>query len=290
MNFRKPAFHHLLIGIALFVAQIGECTAQPNVHLISVADTVSKNIAQDMKHNLAFFRTPFRAGIPAEQLKQYELIGDDFNSDKVLETIRSLTIAPDDAVVFYYCGHGFYDQGTYFTPPADEGKRLNLKDIRNAIRALQPRLSVSIVDCCSVSPTGQRSIPREAPRLGPEEFSPLCTELFLKSSGDIAINSSAPGEYALCGVPGEHDGQFVLGGSLFSHMFASSMSKHQKEEVAWKDLLLEVRSQVDDRFKKLAARNQDGISLSNGQTLRGQKTQTVWANRDDEDWIPFQNP
>jgi len=254
------------------------------LHAVLAVDTVSKNIANDMDYNLNNLSNHLRAGVPQKSLNLVRINGKDFTKTNVLNKIKSLVVNSDDSILFFYSGHGYYEDGvgTLFKPPTDNGANFYLSEIRDSMNSHGARLTVSIVDCCSVAPDGERTKKFALPG-PPQNYSTLCQELFVKTSGDFAINSSAPREYALCGSAPNNKNAYHPG-SLFTNALCDNMSANHKNQLSWKDLTLKVKSDVAKEFIRMKTQ---GVRLSDGRTLDFQETQTVWGNRNGEDWIPF---
>lgn len=251
------------------------------------ADTLSQDIAMDMKANLSFMESALAANAPESQTTIIRLIDEKFSRRVILETIRALEIVDSDSVLFSYCGHGYYigGRGTYFIPPSDEKRKLYLSEILQAIQAKKPRLVASIVDCCSVIPDAKLGFaaPAEEPV---EDFSPLFKSLFFSERGIISVNSSAPGEYALCRSLPERSNGEVLHGSLFTWELYRFMSDQKKHEHSWKDLCLTMRKAVARDFDRLAQGRP--LVLSGGGGTLKQDTQTVWGLKDGKYLLSFE--
>lgn len=256
----------------------------PRLIALIVVDTQSRDIAEDMKTNSFAIGGLIEKNVP-EALREVRVIeGEKFKRSEVLQTIRNLNIGNQDAVVFYYSGHGYYDsaRGSFLMPPADNGARFYLSEIRKALEQASPRLRVCILDCCSVIPNG--SLARFAPYEGrldkPEEPSPLFRSLFFEPSGEVIMNSSKPGEYAVCRTHHSNvDGQRRYStGSLFTSLLVDEWQQ-SGEPTDWPTVHTTMRRRVAEDFERFYP---DGfIPLGSGKRIQ-QATQTVWTFRDGE--------
>jgi len=285
---RAPHIIRVLFTLLPFITFGSNCwsrvaEAQVPVEVLLAADTESKDIADAMQSNVAFLDSALAENIPTNQLRLHDLTGENWSRHKVLTTIARIPVRENQVFLFFYCGHGYYSNGTLFYPPFDNQQPLYLREILSAIREKRPRLLVSIVDCCSVMPPG-RVVARPAPlSLSAKRFSPLFGELLTRTTGEIAINSSAPGEYALAGVLA---GEARVPFSLFTLELLNSLREHQNEKRSWEFIIHDVKSRVATTFSQMRKNNQHGIPLADGRVLP-QAKQTVWAIRNGQAWIPF---
>lgn len=245
---------------------------------ILVGDTVSEEIADDMTANLERLQQLLRNNVPAEQLAVVVLDGRDFSRTRVLRAIRDATVTPDDALLFFYCGHGYYEApgGSFFLPPADNGARFQFSDIRKALEARKPRLRVALLDCCSIIPKGSMARFYQAPaNLEQVPLSPLFRTLFFESAGEIIINSSKPGEYAICRAhfAARENGNTYTQGSLFAGILFDEWERNE-EGRNWEELFETLRTRVDRDFRKFYPGRV--ITLGSGKQVP-QTTQTVWG-------------
>ncbi|MSR59977.1 MAG: caspase family protein [Planctomycetaceae bacterium] len=256
----------------------------PRLIALIVVDTQSREIAEDMQTNRYAIGGLIEKDVP-ETLREIRVIeGEKFKRSEVLQTIRNLNIGKQDAVLFFYSGHGYYDttRGSFLKPPADNGAKFYLSEIRKALNQSSPRLRVCILDCCSVIPNG--SLSRFAPYEGqvkkPEEPSPLFRSLFFEPSGEVIINSSKPGEYAVCrthrsNVEGQRN---YSTGSLFTSLLVDEWQQNG-EPSDWAAVHTTMRRRVAEDFERFYP---DGfIPLGSGKRIQ-QATQTVWTFRDGE--------
>jgi len=256
---------------------------------IIAVDTLSGEIKRDMQTNAKMLETALRRNVPPHRLDIHILKDNGWSRDGASQTIRDLNVSEDDALFFFYSGHGYYQNGSFFTPPADQGNRLYFSDVRNALLGKGARLTVSVLDCCQTHP-GDVNV---APAPGPadvsttDEVSTLFQDLFFASHGEFILNSSSPREYALSKYLWLTNGQVaVTNGSLFTTLLARSWGATIFDETltalptqvdSWQELYRFLRHHTHQRFE--LAREYRLLTLGNGRQIN-QRTQTVRAHHD----------
>ena len=264
--------------------------------MIAVGDTSkradnddSKDIGADMEVNLGSLIVWLESNSPKDSLNLHVLKGKDYARAPLFRAIDSLDVSPRDAVMFFYCGHGYYDKtgqiepgriGTLFRPTADQQRNLWLSEIRERIRTKHAAFFISVVDSCSVQPSRKRVAPAPAAPPPPDEFTPLFASLFFTTQGEIALNSSAPGEYAVSGWRGKGSG------SLFTQAFLKQLRDSQRT-TDWERAIKSIRTEVQIEFDQMKAQMGRDPQMLGGDVLQSQSRQTVWALKNDQAWFPF---
>lgn len=286
----------VVLASLLCLIGVSPAQAQARLHVIAVGDTSkrtdgddSKDIGADMSVNLERLSMWLRVNSPARLLNEQVLTGENYARAPIMRAIDSLQVGSQDAVIFFYCGHGYYDQtgqieqgkrGTLLRPAADRYRNLWLSEIRERIRGKQARFFVSIVDSCSVQPSRRPVAAAPAAPPPPNNFSPLFNSLFFQPTGEIAINSSAPGQYAVSGWRGKGTG------SLFTQTFLKGLNDPNRA-TDWSRTMQRVRSDVQAEFDMLKEGLRRDSQLLGAGLLQSQQEQTVWAIKDDELWFKY---
>ena len=226
-------------------------------------------------------------------------MGRDVTKRAVLDAIDNCRVRRDDTLVFYWSGHGGYDQqrGHFLKMPNDEW--LYRSEVINRIRRKEPRLGVVLTDCCAnrARIEGPRAAFQRPP---PTEVAPLLDELFFRSRGLVDINACAEGEIAsyyengggfftsAIALPGEV--RSPLGG-LYGRsergivvepgddwidnpdqpLVLGFFWRHAVRRLMWQDLVKEITPVVGATFKRACPR---GVTHRDG---THQRTQTVTA-------------
>jgi hypothetical protein len=158
-----------------------------NPRLVGI-DMVKRSILSALKPDLGFQRDdPTFAGlakvtdrITVEELPQHMM-----NPDDILGYYRSLRVDPDEAIVFWYAGHGGTDRvhGHFLGISGGSLERSRLVEVMTSRNA---RLTVILTDCCSNSARME-----SARRLtAGSEWSDALLDLFFRHRGVVNITAA----------------------------------------------------------------------------------------------------
>jgi len=159
------------------------------------------------------------------KLKETILKGD------ILKTLHSLQFNEDDAVLFYYSGHGF-NNGTPWPHLILGWKTVNLERVFKILSEKYPRFLLVMADACN----------HKAPDLiakGEFVLTPLIKanykKLFVETSAHIMVSSAFPGQIARADEKN---------GSHFTfHYLNAFFLAVRKETTDWNSLLSEIKIQ-----------------------------------------------
>ncbi|MCA9069422.1 MAG: hypothetical protein KDA84_10885 [Planctomycetaceae bacterium] len=211
----------------VLVVSLGSVTAQAQrIYLLSVGDTSENSgLSFSTGPDLGYVFDAFYANVPGQQLVMYNSdltdladgssirlanpwLGPDVRGDlfdlknKILKAIDNCPAGQNDTVVFFFTGHGAFDENGHFLVMPDGENRLYRKTILQRVAQKKPRLMVLITDSCNLHvPSGTRPLP-SAHMLPPERISPLFDSLFLRSQGVVDLNSSSEGEISVGAIGG----------------------------------------------------------------------------------------
>lgn len=273
--------------VAVFVltaAAIGWATGgqAQRVHLLVAGDTLDRNVGKAIDRDLGNIVITFFILLREGQLDHARLSGGDVTAENILNAVERFRVQPDDAVVFYWGGHGAFDSdGQYLQMP--KGGNLYRSTLLGAMKKKQARLIVLLTDCCneySDQGTGKPPISPSSPdpRRG---TSPLFDELFFKARGVVDVNAAAQGEVALGTKEG---GLFTLS---LAYMMPGRRSAdddgsgepfgvfwhHAQQRTPWQTVIQESRRQVQELFEQVSP---DGLAGRDGKVYHRQ-TVVAWS-------------
>lgn len=226
------------------------------LHVVSVCDTTEFDIGLSTRRDCELIdreinKIAFYTGMKLNKIRIA-----DFNTTpkKVLDKVRTLNIASQDTVLFYFSGHGFHrtkEANTrwpeLFFSLTEQGLRLS--EIESIIKNKKPRLTILIADSCN--------------NYIEEEFAPLSAirksitylkspyelrqsalkKLFLEANGVIYAVGAVEGEYSI----GTDDGGF------FTHTFFEVLNNAGVlgNEVDWDTILMTVHYILYEKYNMI---------------------------------------
>lgn len=180
------------------------------VRVLMVGDT-NDQIGGIFQTELNKMQELLTAAVGANKVDITVLKGTNASPDKILEYYRNLQTGKDEAIVFYYAGHGCMDRNRKFDPIWASGHMLGMKagglyraDLYKAIKAKKAGLTVLITDCCSsddttpnnpasINPNG-RLVP--AARASADHIRHVGRCLFLQHRGVMDMTAAMSGQFA----------------------------------------------------------------------------------------------
>jgi hypothetical protein len=262
-----------ILATALFfsslVAAAGAPPADAKIHLVTACDFQSfGNAAKNDEEQIVRL---FKSHLPADRLHIVKLSRNGFNPSSILTAIEDLPIGGNDAIVFYYSGHGGNDRekGHYLLfPHANSDPLLFRSKLRSALQGRQ-RLTVILTDCCAVSMNIPKTIfpmptfPEQSDRI-----SRLFEGLFFEERGLIDITSSSPGEASISLSDGS--------GSIFTislcRLLNSSHLRNRK--LTWFEVFYQCKKKAIENFESVSPNgievetfDDDGKQLFDGNSL-----------------------
>lgn len=122
-----------------------------HLHVLLVLDTndqMGATWGRDGENLEALLETAFRRQQLDGRYTITRLTGSDVTPENILAHYRDLRVGPQDALLFYYSGHGgFHIKKGHFL--ALHAGKLYRSDLLAATAAPQPRLRVILTDCCA---------------------------------------------------------------------------------------------------------------------------------------------
>ena len=250
-----------VVILAFMSLQMPTGAISGQLKLLIATDEDDWEIGEDMKVNRGMLVDTFYRNVPGILLEPHRVPPKGFTAKNILAMIESLKVQPDDAIFFYFGGHGAFDpfrKKTYVMASGDMDQAvLFVYQIRDAVVAKVPRFSSIIVDCCNIlRPINAGAVlpaPEERPKL--IEPVPLFNRLFFLPTGTVLIESSAPREYAVI-LPQrqQFDGQQLHTqnrGSLFTSCLRDALNDPNfvSRKLNWLTICRQTQVKMDDEFR-----------------------------------------
>ncbi len=195
----------LRIFFAFFILAFSYCTtlSAQTLHAIIIGDTTDGTIGDGIKGNLAKIESLLKvmessAGIT---VKRYQVVDTNFNCKSIRQAVQNLAPGADDAVLFYYAGHGFRRDSTQTTFPEFDCRRsadpdqAQLSWVTSTLLDKKPRLIVALADTCNV-PVAPTPTPATASLNSPDNRTAGLRRLFLTYRGMLTMSGAVPGTYS----------------------------------------------------------------------------------------------
>lgn len=179
----------LLAGAVAPVEAAGP--AKGKLHALVVFDTEC-SLKNELKYDIRNFSETLKC-VPKNQLNATVLTGSQVTRAKVLAYFRNLEVGPNDAVLFFYGGHGARTQAgeLYFQFESNPNQPFFRAELRKAMEAKKARLTVILTDCCSNVPRQPDDGPNhELPIPSSKGISDVARTLFFESKGIVDITAA----------------------------------------------------------------------------------------------------
>ncbi|MCB1149539.1 MAG: caspase family protein, partial [Chlamydiia bacterium] len=174
------------------------CTALEGatMHALLLIDTQAEELETAMAQNLKHWQRRLN------EIKLYTdytvkttvLQGDDLRVSKITEALSKMQVKKEDAVLFYFCGHGCRTKAKEDIWPylalSPENVLIDYMEILSYFAYLEPRVLFAMADCCNnVIDSGTSPVPKSMKKKN-------YRALFQDKPIWIACSSSEPGEYS----------------------------------------------------------------------------------------------
>lgn len=220
------------------------------LHAIIITDIFDDTIGFDVTHDLVSLRKEARkiSKMTRLELNSLYFYGDNLKAGNIVEKLQSIVMGPNDAVLFYFSGHGYRTASKKSPWPdlllSEEGISLDYKMLIEILAQKDPRFILAIADCCNnVIPQSwantYQAQPRAFSRLRVSEAANY-RHLFLDSKGLIMISGSSVGQYSWSVQEG---GVYTLS---FLNALHEAARTQEKESIEWDAILKETSLQVMD--------------------------------------------
>ncbi len=205
-----------------------------SLRVLLVGDTNDRSIGKSVVTDLANFEG-FAQQIAARtglQLDIKTIKGAALKSRTITDAVKNLKVESDDAVIFYYSGHGFRTQPVKTRWPLlyipDAGtKGVDFQWVVDTIDAKKPRMVLAISDSCN----NYIDLPQAGinSRAMLEDQDAAWKKLFLEFSGRIYASGSIVGQFSF--------GQDATGGAFTSRFLSIVRAEVKSTSANWDNIM-----------------------------------------------------
>ena len=192
-------------------------------------------------------------GIPRDKLDMTVLTGKDVTAARILNYYRNLKADANDAVLFYYAGHGAIDpaKGHFLALQELDTKPLLRSDLRKAMQDKNPGLQVLLTDCCSSRfklPDKKRKVIEEVGEA--KELDPVLRCLLFRHRGVVDVTAASDNTAAF---GDDHEGGVftrTLGALLTSRV--ADLDANNDKFVSWNEVFPRLQKDTEQVFARWA--------------------------------------
>jgi hypothetical protein len=234
--------------------------------LLAIDSNTDREMAASVNQDRAHMQALLEENVPAARLHVDHLDGRKVTREAILKYYRELKAAPDEALLFFYAGHGTIDPklGHCLQPQMGKTPLVPRAEIRKAMEDRGAGLVVLLTDCCSTYlPTKPVFMSRQPPPR--VELHPVLRCLFFQHRGTVDITAAEEGMGAYS--DDQHGGVFTraLVGLLEGEL--NNLDRDGDGFVSWKEFFPQLTEETEKKFKDFADQQR-----ADGKTL-DQKTQ-----------------
>jgi hypothetical protein len=239
-----------LVAVAAVIA-LGDCrpAGAQTVHALLVGDTDS-NLSDGVIENLRKMNNLLTGLSVVGKLKvvrSKELRDDAFTCDNIRFAVKKLKLGTNDAVIFYYAGHGFRRNTTqskfpeFDCPHPRARPGLDMNGVVKVLLEKNPRFVLAIADACNEE-IRVGEAPARAPLGAEQDRKAGLRRLFLGYKGRLVMSGAVPGEFAWYMTQGSSLGGF------FSNRLVSVLDRRiaaDAETVRWEDIAADATKPIE---------------------------------------------
>jgi hypothetical protein len=246
----RRTYKFLLAGTAILVSNLGTASviAQTSVlHLVIATDDLADNVGPFVKQDKENVCKEFQLQVPRDRRNIVLVKPKAMDSERIIRVIRrpnGKDIGPNDALVFFYSGHGGFDQSRgHYLWLSQVKKALVREDLREEIKRSPARLRVILTSCCS----SVRNLAHdEVGSVGaPFGLTPLMDSLFFSYSGFVDLTAAKPGEFAFI-LPTQEGG-----GTIFGQAVVDCLSDNKDRRLSWEEFRSSVAQVSQHSFQRV---------------------------------------
>lgn len=202
------AFSRILLMLLFLAAPTTDTTLYAaDLHVFLVGDYFSTDIRNASQTDVKAMREEaMRIANHINYNLKISLFVEGKAGTELVKSLKSLTLAKDDAVLFYFSGHGYrpHKDAKSSWPYLDfplEHHGVKFQDIINRITELKPKWALMIADCCNWTLASDELNPplvKRRFRSGPKDIQKNYRALFGNLKGCLAVASAKPGQASFC--------------------------------------------------------------------------------------------
>jgi hypothetical protein len=229
----KRSFFRGALAAVFLVAGVSPAFAG-SLRVLLVGDTNDRSIGKSVVTDLANFEG-FAQQISARtglKLDLKVIKGAGLKSRPIMDAVKNLKVDSDDAVIFYYSGHGFRTQPVKTRWPLlyipDAGtKGVDFQWVIDTIDAKKPRMVIAISDSCN----NYIDLPQAGinSRAMLEDQDEAWRKLFVEFSGRIYASGSIVGQFSF--------GQDATGGAFTSRFLSIVRAEVKSTTANWDNIM-----------------------------------------------------
>ncbi len=231
---------HFLVATATALCTTAQLGAA-SLRVLLIGDTNDRSIGKSVVTDLANVEKFVKhvAANTGLTLDVRTIKGGALKSRAIIDAVKKLKVESDDAVIFYYSGHGFRTQDVKTRWPLlhipDAGiKGVDFQMVIDTLNQKNPRMLLAISDSCnSFIDTPQRSVNTRAMR---QEQEAAWRKLFVEFSGRIYASGSQVGQYSF--------GQDATGGAFTSRFIAIVHGAVTDAGANWDNIMRQATKQI----------------------------------------------
>lgn len=241
------------IGVLLLMcgAVVSPAHAARKLHVVICADVDDARLGKHAKTDGANIKTLFESYVNAGELSITEIEPAQLTQVGVVNTLHRLTADNDDAVVFYYSGHGVFTASGAHYLAMKAGKQLvGRAEILSEIQKKKVGLTVLLTDACfnfkNITPPPSVYGTRRG-----EATDPLFKKLFFEFDGIVDVNAAQKNQ-----VAGTYPD--FQRGSIFTSAIVGVMKTNARvSSLGWNEVLDQVDKTARAEFRRLYPDGED---------------------------------
>jgi len=220
-----------ILAFVLAAAQgLGAAWAQ-TIHAVLVADTNDPSIGASVAKDLGGLTRMLQAasGATGMKLELQALEGAQVTLQNVRAAVQRVNAGPNDAVIFYYSGHGYrtWNKQSRFPYLYISQQGQDFGEIVAELRKRSPRLLIAVTDSCNEY--ADLPVAAAMRSMSQMDMKRNYSRLWLEAQGEIVIASSSEGEYAW--------GDDTVGGYFTSRFLKSHEAAVTSPQPGWESIL-----------------------------------------------------